>query len=333
VNRQLIYFSVVILLGADLAAAAQDAAPPPTPKPNSYEAEGRPGFVLIDKTESMPWDDFNIPGMADGIKARVLSRSPSMGAVSLMTYLPIGWRQDTKGYHNSDVEIFLLEGDLTISDAKGEQKLTKYSYTYIPAGMSYGPMSTQQGAVFIQWFKGKPDFVASNRDKQGARVHAAVRDWNYYHQSLYIGEPFPAYRVGGNIPGSIHELLRKDPDTGEMTWMVFSAGGGGGPAPAVSTYEIHPSFEEYYWVEASGRMQIGECFPQGPTPIQYGSRSYWWRPGGMGHLGPLSHSDPGYSLSLVRTGVRLWADYSTDCTYEQKVVNIDGKPTFVPAKK
>ena len=231
----------MILLGVDLSIAAQAPVPPPTPKPGSYEAEGRPGFVLFDNADSMPWEDLNIPGMPDGIKARVLSRSPSMGAVSLMTYLPIGWHQDNKGYHNSDVEIFLLEGDLTIRDAKGEQKLTKYSYTYIPAGTAYGPVSTQQGAVLIHWFKGKPDFVASNRDKQGARAYAAVRDWNYYRKSLYIGEPFPAYRVGGNIPGSIHELLRQDPDTGEMTWMVFSAGGGGGPAPAISTYEIHPA--------------------------------------------------------------------------------------------
>ncbi len=330
---------VLLLFAGGLVLRAQEAGKnagptaPPTPKPASYEAEGRPGYILIEDTEALPWEPLNVPGMPEGMEARVLSRSSSMGAVALMAYLPMRWRQEQKGYHSSDEEIFLLEGDLTIGDTRGEQKLTKYSYTFIPAGMVHGPASTRQGAVFIQWFKGPPDFVASERDKPGARDYAAVRDWNYYRKNLYIGEPFPAYRVGGNIPGSIHELLRKDPDTGEMTWMVFGSGGGGGPAPALPSYEVHPSFEEYYWVESSGHHVIGECLPQGPTAVRYGDRSYWWRPGGMGHLGPLSHSDPGYSISLVRTGVRLWAEYYTDCTYQQKIEHTPAGPKLVPAKK
>src|SRR5262249_31833844 len=135
---------------------AQEPTPPPTPKPGSYEAEGRPGYVLIEDTETLPWEPLNIPGMREGMKARLLSRSPSIAAVSLMTYLPMRWRQEQKGFHSGDVEIFLLEGDLSIGDAQGEQKLTKYSYTFIPAGLVHGPVSTRQGAVFILWFKGPP---------------------------------------------------------------------------------------------------------------------------------------------------------------------------------
>jgi hypothetical protein len=68
----------------------------------------------------------------------------------------------------------------------------------------------------MQWFKGTPDFVPSASHKSGARLHAQVRDWNHFKSPWYIDKPFPDYRAGGNIPGAIHQLVRKDPDTGDV---------------------------------------------------------------------------------------------------------------------
>lgn len=286
--------------------------------------EGRPGFVIHYAPESsIAWEAFEVEGMPAGLKRRVLSRSPGMGAVTQITYVPEGWSHPS-GYHTADEELFVLEGDLTIEDADGSQELTRYSYTFLPAGMAHGPMSSRQGAVVMHWIKGEPDFVASKRHKRAARLHAAIRHRNHFDSPWYIGEPFPAYRVGGNFPGAVHKLLRQDPDTGENTWMTFSAG-----LPASSRragnfgggYEVHPSFEEYYFLEKPGDTVIGECLEQGLTQVKYSDRSYWWRPGGIGHGGATSHGDgqPDYSIALVRTGTQLWADYYTDCSYENQI--------------
>jgi hypothetical protein len=303
---------------AALVAPVFAQEPPPPPKPG-YEMEGRPGFVIhYDPESSIPWESFDVRGMPSGLQRRVLSRSPSMGAVTQFTYVPAGWSHPA-GYHNVDEEIIVLEGDLSIVDVTGEEKLTTYSYTFLPAGVMHGPMSSRRGAVLLHWWKGVPDFVASRNDRKGARAHARVRDVNHFENPWYVGPPFPAYRVGGNFPGAVHKLLRLDPDTGEMTWMTFGASI---PAPSRSAgnfgggYEVHPSFEEYFFPEKSGDTVIGECLEQGLTQIRYGDRSYWWRPGGVGHGGPTGFGDgkPSYNISIVRTGTRLWADYVTDCS-------------------
>jgi len=296
----------------------------PPPPDAGYATEGRPGFVIhYDPESSIDWEPFNIAGLPSGMQKKVLSQSPGNGALTLLTYIPEGWSHDS-GYHNEDEEIFVLEGDLTIVDAEGRQNLSKYSYAYIPAGMAHGPVSSRQGALVMQWFRSKPDFVASAHHKKGTRLHTQVRNWNHFSSPWYTGGPFPDYRTGGNIPGAIHKLMRQDPDTGEMTWMSFSAS-----IPAASWsagnfgggYELHPSFEEYYWLEKSADAFIGECLEQGLAQVRYGNRSYWWRPGGIGHGGPTSHGvgKPDYSISLVRTGTQLWADYFTDCSYRTQI--------------
>lgn len=314
--------------GAVMAAMALAVSPvlaqePPVVPDSGYEVEGRPGFVLHYHPESVRWEPFEVPGMPEGVQRRVLSLSPSMGAVTQITYIPEGWRHES-GYHTVDEELFVLEGDLTIVDDEGEEELGKYSYSFIPAGVAHGPMTSRQGAVLMHWFKGEPDFVASDTSRTGARAHARVRDWNHFDSPWYIGEPFPPYRVGGNFPGALHKLLRLDPDTGEMTWMTFNAS-----IPAASRalgnfgggYEVHPSFEEYFFLEKEGDTVIGECLEQGLTQIRYGDRSYWWRPGGIGHGGATSHGDgnSGYNIAIVRTGTRLWADYFTDCSYDTQI--------------
>jgi len=285
--------AVASLIGSGLLSA-QQRPPPPDP---GYAVEGRPGYVIkYDPDSSGSWEPFDIDGMPRGMQKKILSKSPSMGALSL----------------------------LSISDYRGEQALSKYSYTYIPAGMAHGPLASRQGAVLLHWFKGAPDFVASASHKPGTRLYAQVRNWNHFERPWYTGEPFPEYRVGGNIPGAIHKLIRQDPDTGEMTWLTFGASI---PAPSRSAgifgggYERHDSFEEYYFLEKAADSFIGECLEQGLTQIRYGNRSYWWRPGGVGHGGPTSHGQdrPDYSIALVRTGARLWADYFTDCSYDTQI--------------
>lgn len=303
----------VVLLCSVFNLWAQE---PPVITPG-YATEGRPGFVHIETSETIPWKKLTIPGMPGGMLAKFLSRDEKRGGLALLTYLPIGWEHNEKGYHNADEEIFLVEGDLTI----GEQKLTKYSYTFIPEGVAHGPVSTRQGAVFVHWFRKTPDFITSRKNKKGAREHAAVRDWDYY-KTRWSGENFPVYRKGPRIPGLRLKLLRRDPDTGEMTWILHHIPGGRGgrvASGAIGTlWETHPTFEEYFILERSGEIVQGECLSDGPSGLPYKDRGYWFRPAGVGHLGPIQHFS-GYRMLIVRTGGPLWADYYTDCSKSQQV--------------
>jgi hypothetical protein len=300
-------FSLVATALCSFAGPWVFAQEPPVVTPG-YASEGRPGFVSIETTKTLPWERLTVSGMPAGMMAKTLSRDAKRGGVALLSYLPIGWQQDESGYHNSDEEIFLLEGDLTI----GDQQLTRYSYTFFPDGVAHGPMSTRQGAVFVRWFNKTPDFVPGGRNKRGAREYAAVRDWNYFN-TPWDSSNFPIYRKGPQIKGVRIKLLRKDPDTGEMTWMTFTTSGGR-PWPVLET---HPTFEEYFTVELSDERVLEECLPEGPARVRYEEHGYFWRPAGIGHR-PVVTTSTGYNLSLVRTGDLLWADYFTDCSYEQQ---------------
>lgn len=129
-----IHLTLVFLITNVCIVLAQEA---PTIKPG-YATDGRPGFVAHYTVEDLKWQRYEIPGLAAGVAAKILSRDEKRGAISLLIYYPNGWK-NVAGYNDADQEMFVLEGDLTI----GDQKLTKYSYTFIPAGMSAGPVSTR----------------------------------------------------------------------------------------------------------------------------------------------------------------------------------------------
>jgi hypothetical protein len=328
VVRHVVLPAMFVMLMAPVAAqqfgppTLRQAPPFPVPE-DGYEVEGREGlpgsgFVLHYDSASVPWQSFE---GHNGLQRRLLSQSPSMGAVSQITYVPAGWSQPA-GYYEVDNEVLVLEGDLSIGEGADAEQLARYSYSYIPAGVNPGPMKSRQGAVLLQWLKGAPRFVASDKSRSGARVGARIRDWNQFAAPWYIGKPFPDYRTGGNFPGALHKFLREDPDTGEMTWLTFGASipapPGGRAGNFGGGYEVHPSFEEYFLIEKSNNTIIGECLEQGETPVTYGNHTYWWRLGGVAHGGPMSGGDgtAGYAFSIVRTGTPLWATYVTDCTYQ-----------------
>jgi hypothetical protein len=300
----------ILAVSTLLLALPASAQQPPDVTPG-YATEGRPGFVYVKSANALGWEPLEIAGMPPGMSAKVLSRDAQRGGLALLSRRPAGWRHDQRGYHSNDEEIFLLEGDLTI----GDQQLTRYSYAFFPAGVVHGPVATQQGAVFLQWFKARPDFVAAAGDAPGARAHATVRDW-HFHEQPWEAKNFPVYRKGPLMTGIRKKLLRRDPDTGEMTWITHSTGGPGGFGAPVTLSETHPTFEEYFLLELSAERRLTECLPEGLTELPYEEHGYWWRPAGVGHAG-LAFS--GESLSLVRTGDVLWADYFTDCSYQEQV--------------
>src|SRR6185437_2562745 len=95
-----IFSSTAIAQGFGPPTAPQG---PPFPVPESgYEVEGRPGLMLnIPNIKFIVWESFEGPGIPRGLQRRLLSQSPSMGAVAQITYVPAGWSHPA-GYHDED---------------------------------------------------------------------------------------------------------------------------------------------------------------------------------------------------------------------------------------
>lgn len=307
--------TVVFLALVFFGGSGLQAQTPPQISPG-YATNGRdaavskfqtaPGFVDVSSMDAIPWRDFDFWDVPAGIETKVLSRDEKSGAVTLLTYAPRGWIDPRRGYHKANEDIFLLEGDLTIDD----EKLVKYSYTFLPAGIAHGPISSHHGALFLEWFNEKPDFVQSDSNAPAARAYAAVRDWNYYKKPWTVD--FPPSMKSPPSMGPRLKLLRRDPDTGEMLWLNASIEMRQG-----LWWEVHPTFEEHFLLESTGQMVLGECLPNGMVTNKWEERSYHYRPGGIPHLGPDAHRT-GFALILVHTGGPLWADYYADCSKREK---------------
>ena len=258
------------------------------------------GWVDPDK---LYWRPFTISGLPEA-QFKLLSFSESTRARSQITELPAGWRHPD-GYHNTNEEIFVLSGDLTV----GGVKMSKYSYAYYPAGYVHGPAYSEYGATLLHWWDGDPDFEASQESNPNTRLDEVVEDWNYYDQPWTDEKDFPRWAEVMPPPGTFHlKLLRKDKVTGAMTWINSAAGGGtiGGP----EIWEVHPSWEESMLLE--GEFTYGECLPQGEVVGKYKAGDYFFRPANIRHGGRSAYSDT-YMLFIFRTSAPIWADYYSEC--------------------
>jgi len=283
------------------------------------EAQKKLGFVGWIQPVQLGWEPFRIPGVPDA-EYKLLSIDPVSGARSQLTHVPAGWTRP-KGYQSSGREIFLLSGDLTV----GDDRMTKYSYAYYPAGYAQPEAHSEHGAEFLDWWEGEPDFVASEQSRSGTRMDELVNHWNFYDEPWTKPEDFPKWAAVPAPPGVILlKLMRKDKITGAMSWINMSgahAAKGSAWAGYVKwgtevggNWEVHTSWEEGIVVE--GDMTMGECLPgRGEVVGTYTAGGYFFRPAGIRHVGPSMHTDS-YAMVLQRTGSPIWADYYRTCNAE-----------------
>lgn len=262
------------------------------------------GWVEPDK---LYWRPFVLDGLPDA-EFKLLSFNETTGARSQITRLPPGWRQPV-GYYSTNQEIFVLSGDLTI----GTSRMGKYSYAYYPAGYAHGEARTEYGATLLQWWDSKPEFVASRRSTEGARIGELVENWNFYDEPWTDNNDFPEWASFPPSPEMRLKLLRQDEETGQMTWINFDAAGGGELA-ADRPWERHPMWEEAMLLE--GKLTYGECLAVGERVDTYNAGDYFFRPGGGRHGGASIRVD-GYNLWIFRSGASLWTEFFAECNQPQ----------------
>lgn len=253
------------------------------------------GFVGFINQQDLPWEEFRVNGAGSGLKAKTLSRDPKTGAVSLLLYYPPGWRsQADSGYHTSNEEIFVLEGDLTI----GGRTLTDRCYSFIPAGMAHGPIGSKSGCLALTFFDQEPDVIASNESEPGAKIDLAIAYKNYFDESWALG----ATRAKSKTPPPLLvKVLRQDEQTGARTWIAGVLSG-----HPNYTWETHPTWEEGYLIE--GEYRLAECLDGKSRAGAYTPGSYFFRPAGLPHVGPDAGAK-GYAVWLFRTPAGLDVKY------------------------
>ena len=94
------------------------------------------------------------------------------------------------GFHSADLEMFVLEGGIET----GDKSMGRYAYAYYPAGYTH-EISTQGGATVLQWWNGKPDFVASTESKPGTDIGELIEGWNYGDSPSMGLAQFPKFRA------------------------------------------------------------------------------------------------------------------------------------------
>ncbi|CAN5839001.1 hypothetical protein BH18ACI4_BH18ACI4_01670 [soil metagenome] len=290
------------ILVAVLSALVYSVAPAQKLIESRNRTEEFVGWVQPDK---LYWRPFLISGVADA-EFKLLSFDDTTKARSQITKFPAGWSQ-ASGYYQTNEEIFVLSGEMTVGDVK----MTKYSYAYFPAGNARGPRHSSTGATVLHWWDGEPTFVASRESKPDARRDELVEDWNFYRKPWTKNADFPKWSDFPPSPEMRLKLLRKDKVTGQMTWINMGAAGGGGGSRGGRVWEAHPSWEEAMLLE--GDLTYGECLPgKGEIVGTYTAGGYFFRPARIRHGGQ-SSSSSSYSLFIFRSGTPIWADYFDSC--------------------
>jgi hypothetical protein len=278
-----------------IVAPLPSASAQNTPVSSSRNRD-RGKYVGFFNDRDLAWRPFEAKGFPSGVDVKLLSRDAESGAVSLLARLHAGWR-NAVGYHASDMEMFVLNGAVKI----GDRRFSDRCFTYVPAGVSYGPMAVEKETIALWFFEGGASFTASTTSKPDAAVDQQVRYKNYFD------EPWEAaVEIGfSKQPGIFMKILKRLPNDGPMTWI---AGSFAGRPPR--KYEVHPSVEEAWLLE--GEFNLAECLPEGLKVWHMTEGSYFYRPPHILHIGPNSGSRS-YAIWFFRTPAKLASDYFDDC--------------------
>lgn len=212
-------------------------------------------FIEFLQVQRLPWDGAGAvgPGVRDGAQIRVLSVDPSDGGCSLLIRYPPGWRRDRSEVLTADEELFVVSGSLTV----GERRYDRFGYAHLPAGHHRSGMASAEGAVVLTFFSAHPESRSASQHSPDLVTERLVE-----HVDALAGE------WGGNFhpqfpPGAGRKWLRRDPVTGDDTWILGTM-----PLRSGRRAEKHPVVEEMYLLSGELHGHVGTMRPG----------AYFWRP-------------------------------------------------------
>lgn len=273
----------------------------------------RPHIEFI-QSQVLPWHR-GLPGSPYGdVEAKCLSRDTKSGAATFLTRYPAGWSRAASYYLSATEELFVLDGELEINGAV----YGTHCYANLPRGYSRRTSSSKTGAIVITYFDG-----AAGQVEGEAATQYDTRKLIEFIQVPPIrdlgAEDFG--RLGSsdfNPEGLGAQILREDPDSGEVTW-IMGCDGGWMETSLDGGYhmERHPTVEEIYVVAGEMAGNTGVLYPG----------AYFWRPPNIWH-GPYGVRGGGFiHLNRCHGG-----PFATDFKSEPKKIDLssDYRPILPP---
>ena len=159
--------------------------------------------------------------------------------------LPPSWSGTTGGVPDAVVELFVLEGEVTVGDIK----LIPGGYAYLPSGSLGFRLASKPGAQVLYFLSGQDPtaVIRSPLILDGVETH-----W----QEI--------------APGVSQYILRSDPGSGARTWLLKTT------ADAEAVWTSSTTNREGYLV--SGTHTVSECFEGEVKTGRYLPGGYFLRP-------------------------------------------------------
>ncbi|WP_170985066.1 cupin domain-containing protein [Roseomonas sp. AR75] len=212
----------------------------------------RPHIEWI-QAQALPWQRDVIPARP-GTEAKVLSRDEATGALTCIIRYPAGYARGAECLQ-ADEEFWVLDGDIAVDGvAYGE-----HTYAHLPRAMPRSSFASRQGATVLTFFSATPVAQADAGTGYDARrlvrrIAAADNIWDGDFASMGLQSMQATARM---------RTLRKDPDTGEITYLTATM-----PFRQGERSERHPVVQEFFLLSGELAGELGV--------MQAGA--YCWRP-------------------------------------------------------
>ena len=211
-----------------------------------------PVFMSTDEVS-----DTFLAGMP-GTRAKVYSEDNRSRRISMRLQLPSDWSFGTGAAPGKTLEIYVLEGDLTL----GEFTLEPGGYAYLPSGSMGVGMSSLKGARLLYFI----DDVQPGAVIQTPIIsNSNLLSWQA--ESDAISEF-----------GLSTKVLRADPGSGARTWLMKIEPG------AVQDWQQASTVQEGFLL--SGQYRHSECGSEGVVSGEYLAGGFFLRPAGSVNGGP-----------------------------------------------
>jgi hypothetical protein len=212
----------------------------------------RPHIEFIQQ-QDLPFERVDLGADRGESRIKRLSTDAETGASSSLIAFSAGWRRRASSHVLVDEELYVLSGDLTLSNVT----YSEHCYGFLPGGYTRSDSYSERGALALVFTSAEPERIAGDAPPGSVDESRLVKCLNMFSEP-WTGNFHPQFPVGAG-----RKWLRRDPVTGDDTWILGTLPLRNGRKP-----EKHPVVEEMYLI--SGEL-IG---PQGLMR----PGAYFWRP-------------------------------------------------------
>jgi len=206
------------------------------------------------QAQALPWRS-NLLAARMGAEAKLLSRDDATGAISCILRYPAGYARGAE-FLSADEEFWVLDGEIEVDG----MQYGRHTYAHLPAGMPRRGFRSSGGAAVLTFFSADPAATAGDAGpgfderKLVRRIDATDNVWDGDFEAMGLQSMRSTARM---------RTLRRDPDTGEITYLTATIAFRQGERS-----ERHPVVQEFFLLSGELAGDVGTMH----------AGAYCWRP-------------------------------------------------------